>query len=235
MKSLIFDAGPIISLTMNNLLWVLRDLKKRFNGDFYITSGVKREIIDVPLNNKKFKFEAIQVMQLIDDGTLKVIENDNIRHSTYKLIEKANNIFYAHDHPIKILHFGEVSIIAAANYLKCKTLALDEKTTRLIIENPRKLKYILEKTLRTHIHTDVKNLNDFRKYVKNFKVIRSVELLTSAFELGILDKFKDGLKNVDDKNKLLVEGVLWGVKLSGCAVSEKELRQIVKIETKKKN
>tara|TARA_Y100000310_G_scaffold293782_1_gene323639 strand:+ start:10361 stop:11062 length:702 start_codon:yes stop_codon:yes gene_type:complete len=233
MKSLVFDAGPIISLTMNNLLWVLPELKKHFDGEFYITEGVKREIVDVPLDRKKFKFEAIQVLQLLNDGTLKVMDNKTIRNTTYKLIGIANKIFYARNHPIKILHFGEVSIISAAYNLKSKNLVLDEKTTRMLIENPRKLRYMLEKTLKTHIHTDVSVLEKFNKFAKGLKVLRSVELLTSAYELGILDIYKKGLEEIPDKNKKLVEAVLWGVKLAGCAVSEKELRQIVKIEVSK--
>ena len=32
MKTLVFDAGPIISMTMNNLLWLLKPLKKQFDG-----------------------------------------------------------------------------------------------------------------------------------------------------------------------------------------------------------
>ena len=234
MKSLIFDAGPIISLTMNNLLWILPELKKRFDGEFYITSGVKREIVDVPLHKKKFKFEAIQVLELLNNETLKVIDNEKVRHSTFKLIGIANKIFYAHNYPIKILHFGEVSIIAAANCLKSECLVIDEKTTRLVIENPRKLRHILEKTLHTHIHTDAKMLSEFRKYAKKLNVIRSVELLTAAYELGILDRYKESLKSVHNKNKQLMEAVLWSVKLSGAAVSQRELKQIVKIETGKK-
>ena len=61
MKSLIFDAGPIISLATNNLLWILEPLKNKFDGKFYLTDAVKRELVDRPLETKKFKFEAIQV------------------------------------------------------------------------------------------------------------------------------------------------------------------------------
>ncbi|KHO51294.1 MAG: hypothetical protein QT04_C0044G0003 [archaeon GW2011_AR11] len=58
MKALVFDSGPIISLTLNGLLWMLRPLKQRFKGDFCITKAVYGEIISYPLHTKKFKLEA---------------------------------------------------------------------------------------------------------------------------------------------------------------------------------
>ena len=58
MKSIVFDTGPIISLTLNNLLWIIEPLHDRFGGEFYITKAVYKELIDRPLSTKKYKFEA---------------------------------------------------------------------------------------------------------------------------------------------------------------------------------
>ena len=96
MKSLIFDAGPIISLSVNNLLFILEPLKKDFNGKFFITQSVKKELVDRPLEIKKFKFEAIQVEMLIENGTLEIIDNDFIRQEAQTLLETANGIFMAY-------------------------------------------------------------------------------------------------------------------------------------------
>lgn len=231
MKSFVFDAGPIISLTMNNLLWVVAKLKEHFNGKFYLTGAVKNELVDVPLSTKKFKFEAIQVMELINSGTLEVIDNEAIKNKTHSILETANQIFIAHEHPIKILHYGEVSVIAASQFLGCNTIAVDEKTTRIIMENPKKLGKILEKTLHTHIGVDTKKLSEFRKLSGKMKVIRSVEIISVAYELGILHRYIKGMAAIQNKSQQLLDAVLWGLKLSGCAVSEKEIRQIIKIET----
>ena len=35
-KALIFDSGAIITLALNNLLYILKPLKKEFGGEFYI-------------------------------------------------------------------------------------------------------------------------------------------------------------------------------------------------------
>ena len=60
-------------------------------------------------------------------------------------------------------------------------------------------------------------------------MIRSVELVTISYELGLLDKY---IVNIKNPRKALLEGVLWGVKLNGASVSEREIKEIVKMEIK---
>jgi len=229
MKSLIFDAGPIISLATNNLLWVLEPLKKKFNGKFYVTEAVKHELVDTPLETKKFKFEAIQVERLIENEVLEIIDNSFIRQETPMLLSTANEIFKAYDNYIRIVHFAEMSVIAAAVNLNADAIVLDEKTTRFLIENPKMVLEILKNTLHTSISINENNLKEFRNNVKNIKAIRSIELVAIAYEQGLLNEY---LTKIPDARKNLLESVLWGVKLNGCAVSKDEIEQIVKLETK---
>ena len=70
---------------------------------------------------------------------------------------------------------------------------------------------------------------NFESFVRNIKTIRSIELVTLAYEHGILDNY---LTKIPDARKNLLESVLWGVKLNGCAVSRDEIDQIVKLEMK---
>ncbi len=60
-------------------------------------------------------------------------------------------------------------------------------------------------------------------------MIRSVELVSVAYELGLLNKY---LVDVPNPKKTLLEAVLWGVKLNGCSVSEREIAEIVRVEVK---
>ena len=230
MKSLIFDAGPVISLATNNLLWILEPLKKKFNGKFYITEAVRKELVDRPLETKKFKFEAIQVERMLEKGTLEVIDNGFIRENTPNFLSTANQIFKAYkDYYMRIVHFAEMSVIAAALSMNADAIAIDEKTTRFLIENPRKIAKILKKTLHTNVNINENNLKEFNNVAKGLKTIRSVELVTVAYELGILDGY---ITKLPDARKNLLEGVLWGVKLNGCAVSKDEIEQIMRIEAK---
>lgn len=49
------------------------------------------------------------------------------------------------------------------------------------------------------------------------------------YEFGLLDKF---LTRIPEARKNLLESVLWGVKLNGCAVSREEIEDILKMELK---
>jgi len=227
MKSVVFDAGPVISLATNSLLWTLEPLKKKFNGRFCITEAVKRELVDKPFEIKKFKFEAIQVEKLIETGILEIIDNESIRQQTPLILDTANMIFKAYNNYMKIVQFGEMSVVAAARSINADAIVVDEKTTRFLIENPRLLTSILARTLHTSINVSENNLKEFKNYTNNMKTIRSVELVTIAYEQGLLDNF---ITKIPDARKNLLESVLWGVKLNGCAVSREEIDDIMKIE-----
>jgi len=230
MKSLIFDAGPIISLATNNLLWVLEPLKKDFNGKFYITEPVKHELVDRPLETKKFKFEAIQIEKLLETGVLEIIDNSFIREKTPKLLGTANETFKAYkDYYMRIVHFAEMSVIAAAVNLNSDAIVIDEKVTRLLIENPRRILELLRATLHSPITINEINLKEFNSFARNIKTIRSVELMVVAYERGLLDNY---ITKIPEARKNLLESVLWGVKLNGCAVSKDEIEQILKIEAR---
>ena len=227
MKALIFDSGPIISLTMNNLLWTLKDLKERFKGNFYLSEGVKKEIVDRPLTSKKFKFEALQVLRRITDGTLDVIENPKVDELANELMDLSNKCFKVQGQPLRLFHYGEMSGIAACKFLGTNIFVVDERTTRLLIEAPDRVTALLERTMHTKIEVDRENLNKFSEFTKDIQLIRSAELVTRAFELGFLDKY---LLDIPNPKKTLLESVLWGVKLNGCAISRREIDRILEFE-----
>ncbi|MAH32955.1 hypothetical protein CL615_01040 [archaeon] len=229
MKSIVFDTGPIISLTMNNLLWILEPLKKMGNANFYITDSVKKELVDTPLNKtKRYKFEALQVLNHIDNGTLEVIENSEIKKQTSKFLDIANNCFRAFGHNMNLVHYAEMSAIALYIQKKADAFVVDERTTRQLIENPVKLLNILRHKLHTKVEDNKSSLSEFRKITQNVSIIRSVELVTVAYEKGLLDRY---IANIPDSKKTLIESILWGVKLNGCAVSKREIEQIMRIES----
>lgn len=229
-KLLIFDAGPVISLTTNNLLWLLPKLKQQFKGDFCVPLAVKRELVDRPFVTKKFKFEAIQVEQQIEAKTLTVLNDDRIRVDGERLQELANSIFVTDNQTIAIVQKGEMESIAAAVMFDADAFVTDERITRLLVESPESLKQLLEKRLHAKIRINDAALYGFEQKTRHLKIIRSVELVTMAYEFGMLDKF---IVQLPQSRKELLESVLWGVKLHGCAVSEQEIEQIVKFELRK--
>lgn len=227
MKTLIFDTGPIISLTTNNLLWVLEPLKKRFKGKFYITQRVKKELVDVPLTTKKYKFEALQVLHMIEKGVLEVFESKVITHDGERLLSLANKSFKAKGKWINLLQAAETEVMAAASLYNAEAIVVDERTTRMFIEQPQDLKKVLVQRLHTKIDMHKSNVADLRKKTKNIHLLRSTELVLVAYELGLLDNF---IGNIPDARKQLLQSLLWGLKIRGCSITREEIDEIVKHE-----
>lgn len=228
MKSLVFDSSTIISLSLNNLLYLLPDLKHRFQGQFFITEAVKKELIDNPMHSKKFKLEALQIHQLILDNTIEIY-GQQLEKQTQHLLNLTNNLFKAENHFIRLVDKAEVESLALANLLKA-TYAVDERTIRMLIENPNELKNLFEKKLHTKITINNDNLKELQKEI-NVNIIRSSELGLVAYSLGLLKNLtqKDHLTTYNLKHEL-IDGILWGLKLNGCAISQEEIEQAEKTE-----
>ncbi len=226
-KSLVFDAGPVISLTTNNLLWLLDYLKEEFRGEFYIPNAVKYELVDKPLASKKFKFEALQVSFRLRKGVLTKIETPKIKILADELMSLANHVFKVRGNWVKIVHYAEMEALATYILLGASAVVIDELVTRLLIEEPLELQNMLARHMRGKVFVDRRNLAKFRNWTKGINVIRSVELIVVAYERGLLDKY---LLKRDHAKKILLESLLWGVKIRGAAISRREIDDIIKLE-----
>lgn len=238
MKGIVFDTGPVISLTLNNLLWLLDPLKKKFGGDFFICPGVYGELIKKPLTTKKFKFEALQILPYIVTDVLKLYKNEELSKITKELMHLANNSFLARGSPIKVVHLGEIEAIATAILTGAETLVIDERTTRTLIENPHAVSEHLQRKLHTHIDIDRDMLDKLKSRIEHIKVIRSFELVSIAYESGFLDRYMlesvESVPEVSNVKRAVLEGVLWAIKLSGCSVSRDEIYEVIDIEKQNK-
>lgn len=228
MKKIVFDTGPIISLTINNLLWILDGLKEKFNGEFYITPAVYDELINKPLNTKKYKLEALQVLPFITKGTLKVYDNPETKRTEEEIEFYANNSFQIHDKYVNIVHKGEIEAVASAIFLNADAIGIDERTTRHLIEMPERIAEHMERKIHTKVTINHKNLDIVKDKIKHLKVIRSIELVTIAFEKGLLEPYLESDKVIPNLRKAVLEGALWGVKLNGCSVKEQEIKHILR-------
>ena len=221
MKHLIFDAGPIISLTMNGLLPILEKLKQNFKGDFIITPEVKREIVDKPLKIKKYELEGVKVQDLIEKGILtlstKFIPNNQLSKLSQKIMKDANSLFTSRGERIKLIQKGESECLAFSRLCNCENvIVIDERTTRMLTEAPENIKLLFERKLDTKIDIDHKKL----EYFNGFKYIRSSELLFIAYKKNLFT-----LK----KTKTLLDALLFGVKFKGTAISSREIQDMKKL------
>ncbi len=232
-KALVFDTGPIISLTLNNLLWTLKPLHEKFNGDFIIPKGVYKELVEKPLETKKYKFEAMQILPYIAEGIVKVVDSKKIEKRAKEILDKANRCFKAKGSWIKIVHQGEMEAIALCKLKGSKSLVIDERTTRMLIEEPENIRNYLEKKLHTRVEANENNILWIKKELSMIKVIRSFELAVVSYDLGLFKRYiAEGEKKIIKKDikKLLLEGILWGIKLNGCSVKYDEIEKTVRAE-----
>ncbi len=225
MKCIVFDASTLISFSMNGLIDEFRNLKKIFPGKFIITKEVKREIIDNPIKIKRFELEALRTKQLLEEGIIEMpevlgISHDEISKETFNFLGAANSIFNSKNKEVNIIHDGEASCIALSKILNNKkipnVMAIDERTTRMLIEKPGNLKNLLEKKLHTKIFIEKDNFEMF----KGFNIIRSAELIYLAFKNNLV-KLKDG--------NLVLDALLYSLKFKGCSISDDEIEEIKKI------
>ncbi|MBW3021352.1 hypothetical protein KY328_00370 [Candidatus Woesearchaeota archaeon] len=226
MRRLIFDTGPVINLTLNNLLWLLGTMNKKFKGDFSITPGVKRELIDKPLSSKKFSFEALQLIRAVRKKYLSVFDAKGLHEQALHLMGIANNVYFYHDRPLQILHYAEMESLVAALKYNADAMVVDERTLRVIVEKPEALASLLRRRLHTNVKVDKQSLKRFKDEVGSLRLIRSIELVTVAYEMGLLDLYIPS-EMANGRRKLL-SSLLWAFKLNGCAVTREEIDEILR-------
>lgn len=221
-KILFFDTGPIITLVMSRLIWILPLLKEKYGGKFYITPAVKQELITRPMNIKRFEFEALQTLKLIREGTLEIYDKVPKQKIT-ELINLANGTFKIENKTLDVLQEGEVEAIASALETNAEAIVMDERTLRLFIENSKDMKKLLEIRFKKPVSVELKRMKDFSSKLSSVKIIRSTELIGTAYKMGLLDSYIPQLKN---GKQILVDSVLWTAKYNGAAISEHEINEI---------
>jgi hypothetical protein len=119
---------------------------------------------------------------------------------------------------LSIIQAGEAEALALARAQGAKALFIDERTTRSLIENPVRLKEVLERRQEQPVRVNEQNLNSIRNMFPNLKMFRSVDIIAFAYEQNLFDhELAHG--------KLELEAALWAAKFGGCAVSEKEINE----------
>jgi len=228
-KAIVFDAGVLITFSMNGILGKIKELREIFDGEFIVTDQVKYEVVDKPISIKRFEFEALNVKRLIDDKIIKTpqdlgISKIEIDKRTEKILAISNKTFFERGKPIKIIHNGEASSLALSSILNemkiMNVIAIDERTARLLCEKPDNLTALFQEKFHSRITANKENY----KYFKEFQFIRSSELIYLAFKKGFFD-----LKDHDT----VLDALLYAVKYKGCAISHEEIEEMKKISNLK--
>ncbi len=222
-KYVLCDSSSLISLTdscLDSLLYFFRD---NFGVKFLIPQSVEYETVSRPLSlrTKIYCFSALRIKDMINDGVVEVISGNN-EPETKELMDMGNSIFYARSRPIRLLHLGETEMIAIANKLQVTSILMDERTTRVLVENPISLAKHFENEFHTNIMVNKKNLSAFTQKVGHLDVIRTTELVYIARE-------KSFFKTFGELESQAAEAALYKLKYSGCAVSFHEIEEYAKM------
>jgi len=224
MKTLVFDTGSIISIMTNNLMDVLIKLKEESHVDFIVTNEVKKELLDIPIQGKKFKLEAIMLDSYLKKY-FKTFSNVSFNNIVNSVLNLCNNLFSVNGQYLKLVDRAEVEALIVASSMNADAFVVDERTIRLLAENPMKLHELFERKLHTKIQINNRNLREIMDKFSGMTILRSCDLMTIAYEKQLFVKF--------DFHEEFLDALLWGLKLRGCSVSEEEINEIIKIEINK--
>jgi len=225
MKALIFDSGVLINFSMNGLLDILVKLKKDFDGRFLITEQVKYEVVDRPIKIAKFELGALRINSLIEKKILEFPESFGLNSLmmdslTKELMFYANNCVFANNRAVTIVSAAEMSCLALSRELNKANvqniIAIDERTTRVLIEEPRSLEELMASKLHTKVKIDYEKINKIGK----FNFIRSSEIVFVAYKKGFFEL----------KGKKALEALLYATKSKGSSISYEEIEIIKKMK-----
>ncbi len=218
---IVFDTGVLISFSQTCLLPAFSHIRDDI-GEFVITTGVKYECIDRVRNNMRFKLSSLRINDQINEFIFTIYKGDKeLDNKTKEILNLTNSIYLINGNPLNIVDFGEAECLALLTITNANCLAIDERTTRLLIENPEVLLEILR---RKHSNKKIELRKDkhdkFKQMIGSPVVIRSVDLLAFAYEKNLLKGM------ITDKEYL--KSALYSLKFNGCAVSFEEIEEYLR-------
>jgi hypothetical protein len=213
----VIDSGTMITFSSTCLMNVFRNFVIHNKIKLLVSNDISNESVWKPISNKRFSLNAARIKHLFNQNMVDVINSNNeIRSLENKILNLSNNCFYSDSGPITIIQRGEAEALALSIIFGARALFIDERTTRSLIENPLRLKQVLEKRQKRKVFPKQKNISEFRKMFSHLKVFRSIDVIALAYEQNLFD-------NELDHGKLELEAALYATKFAGCAVSEKEI------------
>ncbi|MEM4367339.1 MAG: hypothetical protein QW035_04400 [Candidatus Anstonellales archaeon] len=218
MSEILCDSSSIIALTTSCLDNVLPFLNKH-GIDFIVPSFVKFEMVERPLRieSKPYHMSALKIRRLIETKVLLLVDAKEDPLAD-EILSYSNSLLKAKGKYIHLVDKGEAAMIAMARRLGIKNILMDERTTRMVIEAPYKLKEHLEAELRTKVDIEESSLREIKDITKEMKVFRSSEMVYLAYKHGFFREWNEAEKEI-------AEAALYRVKYDGCSIGFDELKE----------
>ena len=217
--SIVFDSGTLISFSQSCLIEILERLQKNLGQEFLVSNTVYREIVVNPMKIRRFELNAVRLHKAIESKWLTLIDATPMEIARMnELSTLANQSYLIDHHCLNIVQGGESEALAICNERRIDVLAMDERTTRMLIENPGQLQNLLRERNQKPVEMMEQNARQFGEPFKDLTIVRSVELLALAYSRGL---FEPTLA----QRPAALEAGLFALKFAGCAVSENEITE----------
>jgi predicted nucleic acid-binding protein len=215
-KTIVADSSSIISLAVNCMSSVLGEL----GVHIAVTEEIYDEIISRPMNSKRYSLESLRIRKLFTEGVISIEEPEP--SLVRDVLETGNSIYRIDKHDLRLIHGGEAAALALMREKSSDVLLIDERTTRMMVEDPAVLCEVLSSQMSRRVFMDAGRLAHFRTLVPDVKIIRSCEVAAIAYEKGILSR------NLGSSGREVFAAVLYALKFSGCAVSWQEIEDYLR-------
>lgn len=226
MKTLVFDASSLISLSEKCFMSILGCLAEQKKVEFVMPMHVMRETVQVPLKIKRFELNALRIKNAIKKSWIKVMPlSEKDKRLSKKIMSMTKNLFFLENKPIQFIHKGEIEALALTKNINADALVMDERTTRMLLEEPQNLVNLFEYRHGKKISFDTQKLLELKKTVGKPIIFRSSELLAMGYEKNCFGKELE-------ETKASLKACLFSVKYAGCAISEYEIEEYLR-EVKK--
>ena len=222
MAKLVFDTSSLISVSENCLMRIISAISSEKGAELIIPEGVYYESVSHPLQIRRFELNALRIKDAVDSGAIKIMKLNAAAKKSAEIIENlANSLFEISGEKISLVHAGEIETLALANSINADLIVMDERTTRMLVEDAYRLRDRMEEKYESKVDIDAGKLAELQGMFAGAKIVRSVELIAYAYEKGYSEP---ELK----KTRLALEAALYAAKYGGCAVSLEEIQQFLK-------
>ena len=223
-RNVVCDSSALISLADTCNIGALKHITKEAGIGFLVTPAVKMEIISRPLTIRKYAFSAVRLQKVLNDNVLSMITSEQLHDKTQRVLELANGLIRVDKKPIELVQIGEAECVAIFSSASAQALLIDEKTTRLLIENPYRLRETIEAEYgHSEVSIDHDSLEEFASITKGITCMRSCELLAYAYKKGFFDEY-------GDKKEEAFKAAIFSVREAGCGMTSAEMAEYEKME-----
>jgi hypothetical protein len=223
MPTIAVDSSTLISLSQSCLIQVLDFLSEQIDGHFIVPPAVRHEIVVHPLHVKRYAFSALRMNRLIQKGSVQVRDPPGLLSKSREIEHLANNLIFVHGKPLQLLQEGEIQCLALVCLGQAQGIAVDEKTTRLLVESPSTLLERVATEFDSGVGFNEKNLRAWYALLPKTTVMRSTELLAIAARRGYFAEYRPFEVEA-------LQATLAAVRNAGCSLTENELEEYSTIE-----